>query len=92
MEIETAEGWRDLNNDESSTSLRSEMRSLPGLLGRMIRVRILGPDGEKKLEFNVPVKLLLNSLLAAWLDQGNGDELVYARVRLSGLAAALISM
>lgn len=57
VEIETTEGWRDLNADESSTRLRSEMKGLPGLLGKVFRVRILGPDGEKKLEFNVPVSL-----------------------------------
>ncbi|GAQ83984.1 Putative isocitrate lyase [Klebsormidium nitens] len=58
VEIETADGWRDLTSDESSTSVRSEMKNLPGLRGRQIRIRILGPDGEKKLEFNVPAGFL----------------------------------
>jgi hypothetical protein len=55
VEIQTAGGWMDLAEEGSSGGLRSEMRGLPGLWGRSIRVRILGLNGEKKLEFNVPV-------------------------------------
>lgn len=55
MEVQTPDGWKDLAEEGSSGGLRSEMRGLPGLRGRLIRVRVLGLNGEKKLEFNVPV-------------------------------------